>query len=172
MHMGRLHIEVRALWRVSTSLQETYGTKAVQVPFVSALFLQIRPPFSAHETTLNQLHLTSHSRPYEQHEPCEVSFTQSSVRLMQLSNAFWRLSSEYYGTSGCRKSEVTKIPEFYSYPVHSNHLPYSRDSNDYFFVNLYRLDVINLRHALVVVWMGLRTARLCVFWGMVLSYLY
>lgn len=76
---------------------------------------------------------------------------------------FGRISSEYYGTSGCRKSEVME-------PQKLIHIPFTVTTYRVhvtvmvIFVNVYGLGVTaNVRYLAVVASMGLRATRLSVF---------
>ena len=53
MHVGGLHVEVRAVGRADPPLPEAHRPEAVQVPPVPALVLALGPPLIAHEAALS-----------------------------------------------------------------------------------------------------------------------
>lgn len=53
VHVGGLHVEVRALRRADAPLPQAYGTEALQVPALPAQLLALRPLITAHEAPLN-----------------------------------------------------------------------------------------------------------------------
>ena len=81
VHVGRLHLEVRAIGRANATFPEAHRSKTVPLPPVPTLFLAIGSLVVAHETPLtsNRFHCVTPLKTKNQHSICDLTSTVAIV---------------------------------------------------------------------------------------------
>ena len=88
VHVGRLHLEVRAIGRANATFPEAHRSKTVPLPPVPTLFLAIGSLVVAHETPLtsNRFHCVTPLKTKNQHSICDLTSTVAIVDTQSVRN--------------------------------------------------------------------------------------